>query len=79
MNLNTTLVSLIWKYVLTKNYGQNFNYWQLLRKNVAVNRTIVDDLNTPIDYDNNKFLDSITEYILAAATPIVSWPYPPAV
>ena len=41
-----------------------FNYWQLLRKNVAVNRTIVDDLNTPIDYDNNKFLDSITEYIL---------------
>jgi len=41
-----------------------FNYWQLFRKNFTVNKTIVDGLKKPIDYENTKFLDSVTEFIL---------------
>jgi hypothetical protein len=54
------------------NLNQNFlNYWQLLKRNTSVSTTIVENLDTPIDYYNTEdsanavpFLSDYKEFIL---------------
>ena len=42
----------------------SLNYWQILRKNVSVTTTIVEDIDKPIDYDKEQFLRNIRAYFL---------------
>lgn len=40
------------------------NYWQILRKTTAVENTVIDNLNEPIDYDKSTFLKKVRSYML---------------
>jgi hypothetical protein len=50
------------------NLNRNFlNYWQLFRENTSITTQFVDNLNTPIDFDNDniQYLKNKTEYLLS--------------
>ena len=40
------------------------NYWQILRKTTAVDNTIVENLDEPVDYDKATFLKRVRAYTL---------------
>ena len=40
------------------------NYWQVLKRNTFISTTVVDNLDKPIDYDAEKFLGDIKQFIL---------------
>jgi len=50
------------------NLNRNFlNYWQQFRENTSITTQFVDNLNTPIDFDNDniQYLKNKTEYLLS--------------
>jgi hypothetical protein len=40
------------------------NYWQLLNDNTNVNKVMVDDLKTDLEFSENKFVNNIKNYVL---------------
>ena len=48
------------------------NYWQLLKNNTSVSTTLVDDLDKPVDYDVEKFLEGIKQFEFAAPTTTIT-------
>jgi hypothetical protein len=50
--------------MLKSNLNRNFlSYWKMLNKNTNLNTVIVDDLNKPVEHDENNFLTGITEFL----------------
>ena len=43
----------------------SFSYWQLFKKQTHIHTTIIDDLDVPIEMDENNYLSNIKEYILS--------------
>jgi hypothetical protein len=56
-------INLPYTNILMKaNLSTHFlNYWQFLKNNTDVKNILVDNLNTPVDYDKNKFLKRIMD------------------
>jgi hypothetical protein len=47
------------------NLNRNFfNYWQFFRKNLNINTQIINDLDSPIAYDEANFLKMTNQYLL---------------
>jgi len=40
------------------------NYWQILKKTTNMNNILVDDLDKELDFNENKFVDNIKNYVL---------------
>ena len=40
------------------------NYWQMLKKTTNMNNIFVDDLDKELDFNKNKFVDNIKNYVL---------------
>ena len=40
------------------------NYWQLLNRKTVVSTKVIDNLETPINYDETSFINDVKEYIL---------------
>ena len=51
--------------LIKSNLNKKFlNYWQVLKRNTFISTTVVDNLDKPIDYDAEKFLGDIKQFIL---------------
>lgn len=59
--VNMPRTNIMIKSELSQHY---INYWKILRKNINVDNTIIDDISTEIDYDKNTFLSNIRSYML---------------
>ena len=48
------------------NLNRNFiNYWKLFRENMKYNTTYIENINQPIEFDENEYLKEATEYLLS--------------
>ena len=50
------------KTLLNRNF---LNYWQLFKENTSVTTKYIDNLNTPLNFDENNYLSKKTEYLLS--------------
>ena len=48
------------------NLNRNFiNYWKLFRENMKYNTKYIEDINQPLEFDENEYLKEATQYLLA--------------
>lgn len=48
------------------NLNRNFvNYWKLFRENMKYNTNYIEDINQPLEFDENEYLKEATQYLLA--------------
>lgn len=48
------------------NLNRHFiNYWKLFRENMKYNTSYIEDINKPLEFDENDYLKEATQYLLA--------------
>lgn len=60
-HINLPATNILDKTSLNRHY---LNYWQLLRRDTSVTTTVIDNFDTPIEFDSTTFLNDIKEFIL---------------
>ena len=61
-NVNLPSTTIYDKSNLNKSF---VSYWKIFRKNLLIQTKYIDNLNEPIDFDENNYLKTATQYLLS--------------
>lgn len=61
-NINLPATNICDKSNLNKNY---ISYWKLFRENLKLSTQYIDNIDSPIEFDENSYLKTTTQYLLS--------------